>query len=253
MLKKIVEIKNLGVFKHYRWNASIPEFDRFNIIYGWNGSGKTTLSQLFSSFESGKLAEFPEMKYKIETEDGEYTQDLPYIKQVRVFNQQYISENIDVVGGKANPIFILGEENKKLAEVIEKDQRILRGDPRNPNDLGKLKELGLKKNELDQLEKERGKHFTDIAKVISSSIQGMITRTYNKNHAENDFNQLSSKQILSEDEFNNCIATSRQQEMKIVETIDFNEIQDELKAILADAKKILADTVESTRNCKIKR
>ena len=133
MIKKIVEIKNLGIFKHYRCNGSIPEFKRFNIIYGWNGSGKTTLSQLFTAFDGSKLPEHPDIKYKIETSDGEYTQERPYNKEIRVFNQDYVSENIDVLTGKANPIYILGEKNKKLAEEIRKDEKVLIGDSAQPD------------------------------------------------------------------------------------------------------------------------
>jgi wobble nucleotide-excising tRNase len=51
MIRKLLEIKNLGIFDNYRWDPSMANFERFNLIYGWNGSGKTTLSLLFSSFE----------------------------------------------------------------------------------------------------------------------------------------------------------------------------------------------------------
>jgi wobble nucleotide-excising tRNase len=246
MIKKIVEIKNLGVFKNYRCNASVPEFGRFNVIYGWNGSGKTTLSQLFSAFESGKLDEFAELKYKIEADNDEYTQGAPYRKQIRVFNQQYISDNIDVVGGKANPIFILGEENKKLAEAIEEDQLVLLGDPTDPDDVGKIKELDEKQKEHSRLEKERGQHFTSIARSIGSSIEGVTTRTYNKRHAENDFSQLRSKKLLPDNEYEKHKTTLREQEMKLVDTIEGDHIRGLSVKLLADAERLLKDTVETT-------
>ena len=99
----------------------MPDFGRFNLIYGWNGSGKTTLSELFSAFENGKLDDYSDLEYKIESADGEYIAGASYGKKIRVFNQHYISQNIDILSCKANPIYILGEENKKLAELIKKD------------------------------------------------------------------------------------------------------------------------------------
>jgi len=246
MIKKITEVKNLGIFKNYRWNASIPLFGRFNVIYGGNGSGKTTLSQLFSAFETGKLDEFDELRYKIEAGDEEYTQGTSYRKQVIVFNQQYISNNIDVVGCKANPIFILGEENKKLAEDIERDQIILQGDPTDPGNAGKLKKLDEQQKEVARLVREKGQHFTSIARTIGASIKGVTTQTYNKTHAERDFYQLDSKPLLPDDELNKSKTTLHQQEMKIVDAIEFEHIQELSRRLLNDAEKLLQDTVETT-------
>lgn len=173
MIRKLLEIKNLGIFDDYHWGASMPSFERFNLLYGWNGSGKTTLSLLFSSFENGEVVRFPGSKYKIETDDGEYVQGTPYTKKIRVFNQQYISQNIDMLSCKASPIYILGEENKKLAASIRKDEISLRGNPEIPGDLGKLKELSLKKKERIQMENALGNFFTSVAKIIGSNISGI--------------------------------------------------------------------------------
>ena len=138
MIKKLLEIKNLGIFDDYRWDPSMPNFEQFNLVYGWNGCGKTTLSQLFLSFENGKSEQYPDLKYRIETSDGEYVQGTAYRNKIRVFNQFYISQNIDILSCRANPIYILGEENKKLAELIRKDEITLKGNPET-GDLGKFK------------------------------------------------------------------------------------------------------------------
>jgi wobble nucleotide-excising tRNase len=51
MIGKILEIKNLGVFKDFKWNRNpkLQEFKEKNIIYGSNYSGKPTISRIFSS------------------------------------------------------------------------------------------------------------------------------------------------------------------------------------------------------------
>ena len=197
MIKKLLDIKKLGIFDDYHWDANLPEFKRFNLIYGWNGSGKTTLSCLFSALESCRLAKHPELKYKIETEEGEYNHKTPYIKKIRVFNQDYISQNLDLLSCKANPIFILGEENKKLAESIRNDEMILRGNPDIPGNFGKLKDLELKQAEVAQKEAEIGSQFTNVAKIIGTTISGVSTRVYRKNNAEDDDERNQTQSFTS--------------------------------------------------------
>lgn len=245
MIKKIIEIKNLGIFQHYRWNRSIPEFARFNIVYGWNGSGKTTLSQLFSSFNSGELKEFPNLKYKIETEEGEYTNKRPYNKQIRVFNRHYISENIDVLAGKANPIYILGEKNKKLAEQIRNDEKTLRGDPEQPDVLGKIQELDTKTRKLDDRQSEKGALFTSVAKSIKINTSGAPTRNYRKNNAEDDYKSLNSPQLLSDEEIKQYLATLEQQEKETQNELDSSHIKKEATQIVDDATLLMERTVET--------
>ncbi|MBI5953793.1 MAG: AAA family ATPase [Chloroflexi bacterium] len=245
MIKKLVEIKNLGIFNDYHWNNTIPEFRRFNLIYGWNGSGKTTLSELFSALESGKLDDHPDLKYKVETADGEYAEGQPYSKRVRVFNQHYISQNIDILSCKANPIYILGEENKKLAESIKKDELTLKGDS-EIGDLGKLKELETKKKELEQKENLKDIHFTNVAKTIGATLVGASTRTYRRNDAAKDFEVINSKKLLTEKEIEKHLETLKQQELDILDKITIPIAEQDIENIISDAKYVLKQTVEVT-------
>ena len=243
MIKKILEIKNLGIFSDYRWDSVMPEFERFNLVYGWNGSGKTTLSEFFFAFEKGKLAEYPGLKYKIHTDDGEYTEGLSCNKKVRVFNQKYIAQNIDILSCKANPIYILGEENKKLVELIRQDELTLKGNPET-GALGKLKELELKNKELEQKETIKGEHFSYVAKIISANISGVSARNYRKNNAEKDFESLQSKKLLSEKEIEKHLATLKQQEMDFLEKIESPVTEEESVKIIEEAKTLLNQSVE---------
>ncbi|MCL4272252.1 MAG: AAA family ATPase [Anaerolineales bacterium] len=243
MIKKILEIKNLGIFRDYRWDSAMPEFGRFNLVYGWNGSGKTTLSELFSAFEYGSLDEYPDFKYKIDTTDGEHTEGSSYNKKVRVFNQKYVSQNIDILSCKANPIYILGEENKKLADQIKKDELILKGNPET-GDLGKLKELDVKKKELKQKEEIKAEHFSSVAKIISTNISGVSARNYRRNNAEKDYELLKSKRLLSNQEIEKHLATLKQQEMEILDEIISPVIEEDVEKIIENARELLKQTVE---------
>ncbi|MFA6000474.1 MAG: AAA family ATPase [Candidatus Paceibacterota bacterium] len=54
LITKINKIKNLGlVFPNYTWDAGLPPFKRYNLIYGLNGSGKTTMTRFFDAIEKG--------------------------------------------------------------------------------------------------------------------------------------------------------------------------------------------------------
>jgi len=245
MITKIEKIKNLGIFTDYKWYSNLPEFKRFNLIYGWNGSGKTALSQLFASFETGKSEIYPELEYEIQTADGNFTQKNVFNTKIRVFNQEYISENIEILSGKAKPIFILGKENKELADAIKQDGKILHGDPDKKGDIGKIKEWDQKKKKLERKEKEKGKHFTDVAKIISNNTSGVSARNYRKNNAEQAFSRLKSKQILSEEEINKFSLTLKQQERPILNELSIGGINENVNAIILNAKSLLQSTVET--------
>lgn len=245
MITKIETIKNLGIFADYKWDSSLPEFKRFNLIYGWNGSGKTTLSQLFASFETNKSEIYPDLEYKIQAADGNFTHKNVFNKKIRVFNHDYISANIEILSGKAKPIFILGKENKELADAIKQDGKILYGDQEKKGDIGKIKELEQKKKELERKDNEKGKHFTDVAKIISTNTSGVSARNYRKNNAEQAFLRLEAKQILSEKLINQFSLTLKQQERPILNELSIGEINENVNAIILNAKSLLESTVET--------
>lgn len=121
MLKQIQKIKNLGVFKDYSRPAEMKDFATKNIIYGWNYSGKTTISRLFGLLESKKDSDFPDLKFTFGAEDGEINERnyKSNTKIVRVFNSDFIWNNISFAGNEINPILLLGEESKEAEEKIE--------------------------------------------------------------------------------------------------------------------------------------
>lgn len=245
MIRKFLEIENLGIFDDFHWNETLPRFERLNIVYGWNGSGKTTLSRFFLMLNGNEFIEFQDMQYRIETDEGNYEKGMSYIKKIRVFNQDYISKNIDVLSCTANPIFILGEENKKIADLIRKDELLLRGDSNDPKNLGMLKELEILKKELDQQKEKYGKLFTDVAKIIGANILGTSTRDYRKNNAEKDFSRLNSKNILTKEEKTKLLESLRQQELGIINEIDATHIGGKAEHLISEVKELLSLTIQA--------
>ncbi|MDG1862943.1 MAG: AAA family ATPase, partial [Yoonia sp.] len=122
MIQHFAKIQNLGVFSDYTKPVDMKPFQKFNLIYGLNGSGKTTLSRFFADLNLGMAEGFPDLKYKINAKEGDFQQGQPYTCKIRVFNAEYVDENIGKLDGKLNPIYVIGKENKALAENVATDE-----------------------------------------------------------------------------------------------------------------------------------
>lgn len=93
-------IKNLNIIKFRRFQnfgGVIPDFGKYNIIYGWNYSGKTTLSRIFALYNG--VAE----DKNIDSDADFYLKtanlgDLDISKtdaiKVHTFNSDYIKNNL---------------------------------------------------------------------------------------------------------------------------------------------------------------
>lgn len=123
MIVKINKLKNFGIYKNFTWHPSIPPFTHFNLIYGWNYSGKTTLSRAFRCLELGYIHNVgPEedVEFEFESIDGsKHSHDFTTRNLVRVFNQDFIKENLKWdIQDDIHPIVILGEENIELQNQL---------------------------------------------------------------------------------------------------------------------------------------
>lgn len=111
MIRTIQNIKAFGVFSGFRWPARLPEFKQFNLIYGWNYSGKTTLSRAFRCFElKERHSDFTDAQVHLKADNGkEHHLSAPHTApEFRVFNTDFIRENLSFEGGTASPVLVLG-------------------------------------------------------------------------------------------------------------------------------------------------
>lgn len=189
MFTKIDRIKRLGVFADYAWDASLPAFSRYNIIYGENGTGKTTLSRLFTSFGSGIHSEYPDLEYRLSSLSGEVANGIPNNKKIRVFNADFVNANIGQLEDSLKPILVIGEENVELVAQLRAGEAEYNA---------RQSAASQKEAELAKLVSERGKLFTQIAKVISEASSGSTVRNYRKPQAEVAYRKLANTTQLSE-------------------------------------------------------
>lgn len=166
MIKRINKIKNFGVFKDFQWDSSTPDFNKHNLIYGWNYSGKTTISRIFRCFElCKKHADYLNAEFELKDEkdpSNKYNdKDLSTLPNVRVFNTDFILENLKWYSqgdeGLEPISFLIGKENIELQKRLE---RFKTGQ----------KKLNDKKTELidgkNETEKIIGNALTDKARYI---------------------------------------------------------------------------------------
>ncbi|MDX0660830.1 AAA family ATPase [Sinorhizobium medicae] len=208
MLLKINKVRNLGVFSDFSWDAGLPAFERFNVVYGENGTGKTTLSRLFDCLKTGLHEEYPTLEFKISSQTGDLTHGTAAARKVRVFNADYVQLNIGQLDGNLKPILVVGEENKALSAALEKDEQELA--KRNAAMAGA-------KSRIAQHETARGKLFTSVAATISEATSGTIQRSYRKNNAEAAFAALAVNEGLTEAQLAAHRATVRQEAMDRIE------------------------------------
>lgn len=192
-IKKINIIKAAS-FKEY---TQIFDFEKINVFFGYNGCGKTTLSRVVSCLEKKDITE--ELKseddnlpsFSIETDDETFTEkNLTNSLKIKVFNQDYVSKNINY--DNLTGVLVAGEESKnkqdKITELSKKKDNL----DNQFKDQQKIGETLKKKIENLHLKIENQK--SDVAQFIKNNLHGFDT-SYNKTKLENFKNST---------EFQNC-------------------------------------------------
>jgi len=125
MISKITKIKNIGVYQNYRWNPNLSDFKEFNLIYGWNYAGKTTLSRILRCVQLNRLHNVSSnVEYELINSDGNIcTHELIRSENIKVFNSDYVEENVKWEIGSVTPILILGEDSIQLEEEKREHER----------------------------------------------------------------------------------------------------------------------------------
>lgn len=123
MIKRVNRIEKFGVFKDYRRTGNIEDFKKLNVIYGWNYSGKTTLSRIIDCFNENEItSDYNQANFEILDDDSKrFHKDnlIEYSNPVRVFNSDFLKNNLKWDGENFNPVLLLGEESIEKENEIE--------------------------------------------------------------------------------------------------------------------------------------
>lgn len=228
-----------------------PAFKEVNIVYGYNGCGKTTLTRLFDRIETGAAG--IDIGYDVENSDGgRFDENAAFPFPIRVFNSDYISNNVRLLENKANAIsIVLGAKNKDLSSEIEKDELYLNGDPKDADKPGAIYEWSGQTKKLARIRKESDDLFTGIAKTIGAVVGGAALRTYRSPQAKADFAKVAGGEVISTDELNGNITILKQEMLDPIASIDLrNGVEnerffEEVEQAVANGRGLCAKTATS--------
>lgn len=129
MLKGFEQIRRFGVFDHYSRPSDIEDFAELNLIYGWNYAGKTTLSRVLRSVENQALhPDYASAEFEISTHNApSVTIDslATHLVKIRVFNSDFVKDNLSWDGEAFNPILLLGQQSIQAQQEIIKNEALL--------------------------------------------------------------------------------------------------------------------------------
>lgn len=198
LIKGIARIKGLGVFEDYTKPNGTKEFGVKNIVYGWNYSGKTTLSRLFALLEhKTQNPDLAGSHFTFETDQHPITES-NYGQSsltVRVFNSDFVRDNLHFGGESFKPILLLGKESEEAQNKIDSlNQRLKRSDAR----------LRIINARIADAERALGQAKTDTAKRIRQTLK---IDPYNATHLSNDIQVVSclDSQLLPQNVFNETL------------------------------------------------
>lgn len=256
MISKISKLKNFGIFHDFSWETELPEFKKFNLIYGWNRSGKTTISRVFEScekkctYDKDKFKQCPENgEFEIKTDDNATVKNTDVVTNVlpiKVFNQDFIDENISFDPlDSCNPIVYVSEEDiasKKLLEQYRLDKVTLK------NEYEQAKK--------DKISKEATKStfLTSLGREIANIL---FDKSYNKAKAESKINTIGidnfGNKTLSDEDKKKYEAISKREAGKNQTAFPENQFSfsfdgksvDSFQVIFEEVKKLLGKKVVS--------
>ena len=185
-INRIVSLRDYGIFRNFSWPNDLPEFGRYNLIYGWNGTGKTTLSRLLRDLERRAVPTMGEVRVRIGGRDLRGSEFLDSTLQIRVFNRDFIQESVfPVGGGDLPPIYVLGEESVEKQKEVERLKSTLAEEQ---------SKLESERSTAERCKRDLEQFCIDRAKLIKDMLRSSGTNRFN-NYNKSDFRDDTEEMI----------------------------------------------------------
>ena len=190
-IQRISRLIHPSVLRDFTWPAELPNFGRWNLIYGWNGSGKTTLSRIFRHLENQTQPMHGRVSLRVDGREVEGDEFPNTSIPIRVFNRDFINESVFPVGdADVPPIYVLGRDS------VQKQQEI-----------GRLREQVLQyQSNLDdartdrrQVEGELDRHCTFRGRNVKESLRVSGPGAYN-NFDKADYRRRADEMISADNQ-----------------------------------------------------
>jgi len=175
-IQRIKCVQGVGVFHDFTWTAGLDDFQSYNLIYGLNGSGKTTLSNILRCLELKKCTEG---QFTVTADGADISSaalpTLVALPQIKVFNRDFVADNVFTSFGTCCPIFFLGEDSAAKRKQIE-EKELEKG--RQETALAEVERKGGQKKK--SLEEIRIETAGTIKELLRSAGSGNPYNNYDK-------------------------------------------------------------------------
>lgn len=129
-IDRLQRLKGYRIFRDFSWPVGLPNFERYNLIYGWNGAGKTSLSTLFRCIQNRMAPDGIDVQIVV---DGAVVKGTEFkaatLPPLRVFNRDFVDRNVfEKPGEELPPVYFLGEDSaekqKKISQLKSEENEI---------------------------------------------------------------------------------------------------------------------------------
>lgn len=237
MIKGISKIKGLGVYENYTKPIGTEEFGVKNLIYGWNYSGKTTLSRLFAQLESKTPnPDLLDCSFTIDTDSDPIT-EANFTQSnltVRVFNSDFVRDNLNFTGESFKPILLLGKESEEAQKKLD-----------HCEDLSKRiqEKVRVFAKEAGDLESAFSAAKTAAAAKIKKTL-GLV-EAYTAAHLVGDITTISTckdSQLLAEDKLRDDLKLALTPDAERLGTVERLAASPSINSLHSEAVRVLAAT-----------
>lgn len=127
LIANICKLRNAAILAELSAKQPSIDFKRYNLIYGFNGSGKSTLSRCFAAIQGDRdTSRLPtDWEFELMISDGATVRvgaGNALSSHIAVFNDNFVTENLQWSSGKARPVFYIGKEQAEVAAELKKTE-----------------------------------------------------------------------------------------------------------------------------------
>lgn len=243
-IDRISRLKGHRIFRDYTWPQDLPDFSKFNLIYGWNGAGKTTLSNLFRYLSDRAAVSEGEVRIRIRGQEISGADiSTTVLPQIRIFNRDTVDRSIfESPNQSLPPVYFLGEDSAEKQKRIEelKDERKEAASIKAEYD---LKRKGYER-EFEQFRKDRA---AAVKNLLTSSTAGPYFNSYDASKFKKKIEDLiaSGNTLPLTDEERQVNVDKKEGAPK--EEISISDIQlPDYSSVLDRATRLLSKSIVAT-------
>ena len=202
-ITRIARLRDYGVFRDFKWPQDLPEFGRYNLIYGWNGTGKTMLSRLFRALEANTPPSAGQVTMSVNGRDFSNAEFPQVPVAVRVFNRDFVGESVFPTEGDVEPIFVLGKQNVEKQKQVAQ-LKVSLSEAQAGLDSGRQKKW--------RADSALDKFCIDRARVIKDTLRSSGPNLYN-NYDKSYFSQRAQDMVSSGDRETHALGESGREKL----------------------------------------